>query len=49
MEMSFGSYHVGGAMFTMGDGSVQFLSENMDLKLYQSLATRGGGETVGEF
>jgi prepilin-type N-terminal cleavage/methylation domain-containing protein len=49
MEMSFGSYHVGGAHFVMGDGSVRFLSENMDLKLYQALATIKGSEPVGEF
>ncbi len=49
MEMSFGSYHTGGAFFGMADGSVQFLSENIDLGLYQSLATRAGGEVVGEF
>lgn len=49
MEMSFGSYHVGGAHFTLGDGSVRFLSENMDLKVYQSLATVKGAEIVGEF
>jgi len=49
MEMAFGSYHVGGAHFAMADGSVRFLSENMDLTLYQSLATIKGGEVVGEF
>jgi prepilin-type N-terminal cleavage/methylation domain-containing protein len=49
MEMSFGSYHTGGAFFTMGDGSVQFLSENIDLTTYRKLATRAGGEVVGEF
>ncbi len=49
MEMSFGSYHTGGAFFGMADGSVQFLSENIDLGLYQSMATRAGGEVVGEF
>ncbi|GIX03105.1 MAG: prepilin-type N-terminal cleavage/methylation domain-containing protein [Planctomycetaceae bacterium] len=26
----FGSYHVGGAMFVMGDGSVKFISQNVD-------------------
>jgi hypothetical protein len=49
MEMSFGSYHVGGAHFTMGDGSVRFISENIDLNLYQALATYKGGEPVGDF
>ncbi len=49
MEMAFGSYHVGGAQFALADGSVRFMSENMDLKTYQALATRQGGEVVGEF
>ena len=48
-KMSFGSYHVGGAQFAMADGSVRFISENVDLRLYQSLATRGNGEIVGDF
>lgn len=49
MEMAFGSYHVGGAQFTLGDGSVRFISENIDLNLYRSLGTRAGGEVTGEF
>ena len=49
MEMSFGSWHVGGAHFTMADGSVKFISENVNLQLYRKLATRAGGEVVGEF
>ena len=44
-----GSWHVGGAHFTMADGTVRFISENVDLQLYRRLATRGGGEVVGEF
>ena len=49
MEMSFGSWHVGGAHFTMADGTVRFISDNVDLQLYRKLATRAGGEVVGEF
>jgi hypothetical protein len=49
MEISFGSYHVGGAHFTMGDGSVRFISENIDLQLYRNLGSRAGGEVLGEF
>lgn len=49
MEMAFGSYHVGDAQFTLADGSIHFISENVDLNLYRSLATRGGGEIVGAF
>ncbi len=49
MEMSFGSYHVGGAQFTLADGSVRFISQNVDLGLYRATASIGGGEVVGEY
>ncbi len=45
----FSSHHVGGAQFCLGDGSVRFISENIDGRVYRSLATIQGGETVGEF
>lgn len=48
MEMSFGSYHTGGATFGMADGSVKFLSENIDLTVYRGLGSRAGGEIPGE-
>jgi len=44
-----GSFHVGGCHFAMGDGSVRFVSENINHGLLNSLATRDGGETIGEF
>src|SRR5690606_7558209 len=31
-EEAAGSWHTGGAQFCMGDGSVRFLSENMDMR-----------------
>jgi len=40
------SYHVGGCQVAMGDGSVQFLSENMDLGIYQTLGIRDDGLPV---
>lgn len=46
MEMSFGSYHAGGAMFSVADGSVRFIPESIDMTIYQALATRAGGEVV---
>ena len=45
----FSSNHEGGAQFVVGDGSVRFISENIDKRLYQSLATIQGGEVVSEF
>lgn len=48
-EFSFGSRHIGGAHFLMADGSVRFLSENIDANLYKALGSRNGGETIGEF
>lgn len=41
------SFHPGGAMHTLGDGSVHFLSETIDWHVYVSLSTRAGGETLG--
>jgi prepilin-type N-terminal cleavage/methylation domain-containing protein len=46
---SFRSDHVGGAQFVLTDGSVHFVSENIDASLLDALATRNGGEVVGEF
>ncbi|MFI4851736.1 MAG: DUF1559 domain-containing protein [Gimesia chilikensis] len=43
------SFHPGGAQFAFGDGSVRFISENINPELYISLGTPNGGEVVGEF
>lgn len=43
------SFHTGGAHVLLGDGTVRFLSESLDLKVLRSLATRSEGEVVGEF
>jgi prepilin-type N-terminal cleavage/methylation domain-containing protein/prepilin-type processing-associated H-X9-DG protein len=43
-----GSYHPGGAQFTMGDGSVRFVGETINMTIYQAVGTRDGGEVVGE-
>lgn len=45
----FSSQHTGGTQFCLGDGSVRFISENIDHSLYQSLATIQGGEVIGEY
>jgi prepilin-type processing-associated H-X9-DG protein len=45
----FRSYHVGGAQFTMADGSVRFISENINLFTLSYLGTKSGSDQVGEF
>lgn len=45
----FSSRHTGGSQFGLCDGSVRFVSENIDKSVYQSVATISGGEVVGEF
>jgi len=40
------SYHTGGAHFVMADGSVQFVSENIDYVTYCNLGDRSDGQTV---
>lgn len=42
----FHSVHPGGANFLMGDASVQFLSENMDIKNLRGLSTIGGADSA---
>jgi prepilin-type N-terminal cleavage/methylation domain-containing protein/prepilin-type processing-associated H-X9-DG protein len=41
-ESGFSSYHPGGANFTMGDGSVAFLSQNVAQPILVALTTRNG-------
>ena len=43
------SYHVGGCHFAMADGSSHFVSENIDLTLYQQLGRRDDGLPNGGF
>jgi len=45
----FRSEHVGGASFVLADGSVRFVSENIDRNIYRAVGTRNGGEVVGEW
>src|SRR5581483_5651825 len=39
-DIAFGSMHIGGANFGMGDGSVQFIRDSISLGVYWSLASR---------
>ena len=43
------SYHVGGVHVLLGDGSVRFISDNMDFPTLAQLAIRDDGKPVGEF
>jgi len=43
---SFRSYHTSGLNFAMGDGSVKFISETIDLTIYRNAASIRGGEPV---
>ena len=42
------SFHVGGVHALLGDGSVKFLSENMDTQNVRKLVSRADGEVLGE-
>ncbi|HAJ21475.1 DUF1559 domain-containing protein [Gimesia sp.] len=44
-----GSLHTGGAHFTLADGSVRFISENIDTTTRQNLARMADGNVLGEF
>jgi prepilin-type N-terminal cleavage/methylation domain-containing protein/prepilin-type processing-associated H-X9-DG protein len=43
---SFHSAHGGGVQFAMGDGSVRFVSDGVDIPTYRAMATLRGGEAL---
>ncbi len=43
---AFRSDHSGGVNFAFVDGSVRFVSDEIDGTIYKALATRNGGETI---
>ncbi len=49
LNHGYNSWHNSGANFGFGDGSVKFLSQNIDMKVYYAIATIDGGEIVSEF
>lgn len=43
------SKHAGGVHALMCDGHTQFIANSIDLTIWSSMGSRGGGEVVGEF
>jgi prepilin-type N-terminal cleavage/methylation domain-containing protein/prepilin-type processing-associated H-X9-DG protein len=43
----FGSFHPGGCHFALCDGSVRFVSESLDINVYQQVAVRDDGLPAG--
>ncbi|MFH1301705.1 MAG: DUF1559 domain-containing protein [Planctomycetota bacterium] len=43
------SMHVGGVHVGLGDASVRFVSDSIDVNLWRALGTKGGGEVIGDF
>jgi hypothetical protein len=43
------SLHVGGAQLSLCDGSVRFVSENVNLPTFLAIFSRNDGQVVGEF
>jgi prepilin-type processing-associated H-X9-DG protein len=42
------SLHPGGVNLALGDGSVRFVSDHVDLAMWRAAATRAGGEVLGQ-
>ncbi|HEX4412212.1 MAG TPA: DUF1559 domain-containing protein, partial [Lacipirellulaceae bacterium] len=47
-NLPFGSFHPGGVNFAFGDGSVEFLNENLDTKTYLAMGSRNGEEVISQ-
>jgi prepilin-type N-terminal cleavage/methylation domain-containing protein/prepilin-type processing-associated H-X9-DG protein len=46
---AFRSDHLGGGNFLLGDGSVRFLRDGMDVATYIAMGSRNGGEVLGDY
>lgn len=46
---SWSSLHTGGSQSCLCDGSVRFISENIDVTIRKALGTRSRGEVLGDF
>jgi prepilin-type N-terminal cleavage/methylation domain-containing protein/prepilin-type processing-associated H-X9-DG protein len=49
MDVPPSSGHTGGVNTMMGDGSVRFVADSIDLQTWRAIGTRKGGEVVGDF
>lgn len=45
-DISFASEHTGGCQFALGDGSVRFVSQTVDLTIYRAMASMNSGEVA---
>ncbi len=45
-DMPFGSMHTGGMNSCLGDGSVRFIRDSIDMATYRALGSRNGGEVL---
>jgi prepilin-type processing-associated H-X9-DG protein len=45
----FSSFHDGGCHMMLADGSVRFVSQNVDLLTYRRLGSVADGQVLGEF
>ncbi len=48
-ELSYGSWHSGGALFVFVDGSVKMLVDTIDPSTRMALGTRANGEVPGDY
>ncbi len=46
-DASFGSQHLSGGYFARADGSVHYVTDEIDIGVYKAMASRKGGEAVG--
>ncbi|QDT63835.1 DUF1559 domain-containing protein [Calycomorphotria hydatis] len=49
LNMAARSNHIGGVQVLMADGSVHFVSENINLQVWRDLGQRDDGNVIGEF
>jgi hypothetical protein len=43
------SFHPAGVHFLFGDGSIHFIGSSISQQVYDALASRAGGEVIGEY